>query len=614
MRVVIAQDFDNISHVTYKFDLNNAALITNEVSVVNKQDNLYVSEYSVTLNTDSYSNFVASDKKGAIFPAVSTNKGETTFRLKLNDAVVGKNQINSFVYRYQSNSYIKLMGTNREIRLPIVNMASDYLAYDITVIVPSIYGKISSTSPKPDSVTEQNNLITIRYTQNSGLSNGIYLLFGEFQIYQIDYQVDFQNNKNEAIKTYFPLIPDTDYQQTFQKYLDPKPAEVRPDQDGNWLAYYYVLPGQNLTITGQTLVKVTSKNRLAINLSDKQKKQYLSPTELWPLTDPAVVKIAKKLNQIDQVYRTVLSTLSYDYKGVGPERKRNGALYALNNPDKSVCSEYSDLFVSLARSIGVPAREHQGYAFTNDIRLKSLYDTSDILHSWPDYYDQNTNKWIMVDPTFGDTSGGINYFSNFDNSHITFVIHGTNDQQPVPIGGYKVSPNAHKQITATITQLDDLPPANQIHLITQFAKSSSLINLIKNFITNQPHHGPYFSLFRQPIRITLTNTSGYPIRPPFVSSDGIILLTPESSQTLYPWQEFTVNGIFKPSEYSRNYTYRGYITLGGNNVSLIIPVLSSTALLFYIFIFCGVILFSWLLYRLLFINRLNEKNTKTGNY
>ena len=44
----------------------------------------------------------------------------------------------------------------------------------------------------------------------------------------------------------------------------------------------------------------------------------------------------------------------------------------------------------------------------------------------------------MIDPTWGNTTGGVDYFSTLDFDHFAFVIKGIDSEYPVPAGGYKL--------------------------------------------------------------------------------------------------------------------------------------------------------------------------------
>lgn len=140
---------------------------------------------------------------------------------------------------------------------------------------------------------------------------------------------------------------------------------------------------------------------------------------------------SKKITTIPEIYRYAVDTLTYNYGRLNTSITRLGAQQALQYPDQAVCTEYSDVFISLAREKGLYTREIQGYGFSNDQELRPLSVNADILHSWPEYFDDAKQLWIQTDPTWEDTSG-IDYFNSFDLNHVVFAIHGKNPTFPIP--------------------------------------------------------------------------------------------------------------------------------------------------------------------------------------
>jgi hypothetical protein len=43
----------------------------------------------------------------------------------------------------------------------------------------------------------------------------------------------------------------------------------------------------------------------------------------------------------------------------------------------------------------------------------------------------------MVDPTWGNTTKGMDYFTSLDFSHVAFAVKGIDSEYPIPAGGYK---------------------------------------------------------------------------------------------------------------------------------------------------------------------------------
>src|SRR6185369_16129560 len=86
---------------------------------------------------------------------------------------------------------------------------------------------------------------------------------------------------------------------------------------------------------------------------------------------------------------------------------------------------------------GIPAREVDGFAYTENSKQRPIALIRDILHAWPEYYDKEKQTWVMVDPTWGSTTGGVDYFNVLDFDHFAFAIKETDSDYPIPAGGYK---------------------------------------------------------------------------------------------------------------------------------------------------------------------------------
>jgi hypothetical protein len=71
---------------------------------------------------------------------------------------------------------------------------------------------------------------------------------------------------------------------------------------------------------------------------------------------------------------------------------------------KGDCNEHTQLYVALARAVGIPARVATGLAYVNG---KFYY------HAWPEIW---LRDWVAVDPTFGQFPA--------DASHLRFVVGG----------------------------------------------------------------------------------------------------------------------------------------------------------------------------------------------
>ena len=123
-----------------------------------------------------------------------------------------------------------------------------------------------------------------------------------------------------------------------------------------------------------------------------------------------------------------------------------GAANALDKQDSALCLEFTDLFIALARAAGIPARAVNGFAYTDNANLRPLSLEQDVLHAWPEYYDDQRQLWRPIDPTWGNTTGGVDFFNQTDLNHFAFVTLGQDSAYPIPAGAYKTDDQPAKNV------------------------------------------------------------------------------------------------------------------------------------------------------------------------
>lgn len=119
------------------------------------------------------------------------------------------------------------------------------------------------------------------------------------------------------------------------------------------------------------------------------------------------------------IYKWIGSNIDYDWS------KYNNIINGVNNVDKygaipafttrkGVCEDYSDLYVAMARAVGLKVRIVVGKGYTG-----SEWGG----HAWNEVYINNEKKWIPLDTTWAKAG---NYFDNknFYKEHISEGIAG----------------------------------------------------------------------------------------------------------------------------------------------------------------------------------------------
>lgn len=435
------EDFDIASQTTYSVEQTGTTDVTQNITITNKKDFIYTPSYSITMSIKGIKNIQIYNQQGSVpFTINDTQSGGKKIDINFPERVVGIGKNNEFTLKFQSDEIAKKLGNTWEISIPGVENTEDFAVYSTTLNVPQSFGPPSVVKPSKQVADSTENTYT--FTKNDLDGSGILITFGEFEYYKLELTYTISNANLFPIKTEIALPQTTAYQTTVLKNIDPKPRNTYQDKDSNWLAEYRLNPHEQKVIKAIVYARVSSDPREQETLTTEQKKQYTQPAEHWEVNSPQIQKLAQELKTPEKIYDYLVTTLEYNYDKVAEENNRLGAIGALNNPTNCVCLEFTDLFVTIARAANIPSRAVEGYAYTQDSRLRPLSLVQDILHAWPEYYDEKRKEWVMVDPTWGNTTNGIDYFNSLDFSHITFVKKGLESTYPIPAGGYKVDPNS----------------------------------------------------------------------------------------------------------------------------------------------------------------------------
>ncbi|MEK7605529.1 MAG: transglutaminase domain-containing protein [Patescibacteria group bacterium] len=423
--------------VVYAVGEDSRTKVSVTVTLTNKTSDYYASSDTINVGFDTLEELTARDPQGAIKPIVTKTDSGNSIELPFNKHVVGKDKALVFNVSFFSPDIAHHSGKIREINIPGVANPDDFNRFSVEVKVPESFGKPNFIKP----VTPDGKLL---FSKELLGKSGISVVFGDEQVYDLRLTYHLGNKNLFPIRTEVAIPPTTNYQEAAISSIDPKPKNVVIDQDGNWLAQYELSPSQqfDVHVTEKIRVLRTPKEQ---ELSPQEMTDDLKDKQFWQVSNPKIKELAQKLKTPRAIYEYVVKNLKYDFNRLTTDQPRLGAVGALERRNSAVCLEYTDLFIALARAAGIPSREVNGFAYTQNSKQRPLSLVQDILHAWPEYYDQDRKTWIMVDPTWGNTTGGTDYFNVFDFDHITFIQKGQNSQYPIPPGGYKFESDQHSK-------------------------------------------------------------------------------------------------------------------------------------------------------------------------
>ena len=445
-QVIATKDFKTICGTSYRIFENQRASVSQEISLINLKPDLYVSQYSLIINGSQIENVSGWDRLGPLKINTEKKGDDTEILLSFNEKVVGQNQTLSFIVKYEINDFIKKEGKIWRVSLPKLANENQPESYKLELSIPQNFGLLAYASPSPQGIKRINNLTTYVFDKSDLAERGAILEFGDYQIFDFTLNYHLLNNDDKTVIKQIALPPDTVYQKIYLEEIQPLPLNVSIDTDGNWLADFKLRTNENLDIKVTGKAKIFSSPINHLPIYSQNFSQLIESRKFWETADEKIKKLALELKTPQNIYDFVVKTLDYNYEMVSAKRERLGALSTLNDPKNALCLEFTDLFVAISRAAGIPAREIEGFAYTNSPKLRPLSLTQDILHAWPEYYDQKENLWRMIDPTWGKTTGGFDYFKNFDTSHLTFVIHGLDSSSPLSPGAYRFKESSGKDV------------------------------------------------------------------------------------------------------------------------------------------------------------------------
>jgi len=537
-RVKALKEFETTYQINYSVDNRGQITVEQEITLTNNLANIYPKEYLIETSQEIV-NISAWDQQGSILKGIDKNKERVKIKLEFNQEVIGRGKSLSFTVKYQLKSLAVHKGRVWEINLPKLSNSQDIDYLGTSVTVPNSFGKLAYSSVKIQKITSLATQTKFILSRNQA-DQAATLSFGDFQSFDFSLQYQLENPDLETWEFLIAIPPITNYQEVILTDIRPLPKEIKIDKNGNWLAHYRVEPHQTLPVLVEGQAKVFAIPQ-AVDFYNQEKNfaSFLKEDKYWETSNAQIIQLAKELKTPKKIYQYVVSRLDYNYLALENNTvSRRGALSALNQSQQSVCSEFTDLFITLARAAGIPAREIEGFAYTNNPKLKPLSLKKDILHAWPEYWDNHKKQWIQIDPTWEKTTGGVDYFDHFDFNHLTFVIHGDQSIFPPPPGTYTSSQTKEvKSIKVAFSNKQVILPPNE----------ELLEKITLEFTRNKDKQFWFWQAKNS--QIVVKNNTLYPIKQILVQNQVISLLPPWGKETITLetepfWQQF----LFSPQK------------------------------------------------------------------
>lgn len=337
------------------------------------------------------------------------------------DVVLGETFEYKVVYRVPD--MVRTIGALSDIYIPAFDknfeftVADQQRVFTTKLKIPTSLGDINFVIPKM-AVLNSGGFWEIDVPTENLVGQYLWVQMGTTQFYKFEIKQPFQRSTSSPLLINdFEIVLPRDYensrivQEVFFTKLSPQPEYIRKDSQGNLIAHYALAASESGEIIIAGYAKLLERPN-PINDQSGDINQY-STGELdltkqapfWEVDSPEIQSKARSLKLeetnvyrlVEKTYKDIVNTIDYQDISRFGITKRKGALATLKG-GAAVCMEYSDLFITLMRAQGIPARAAYGYGY--DAREGDLPTVG---HQWAEVYFPEIQKWVPVDVTWGES-------------------------------------------------------------------------------------------------------------------------------------------------------------------------------------------------------------------
>ena len=318
------------------------------------------------------------------------------------------------------------------------------------LIAPITSGEINFSQPKPFKRLDTDTHYVFEFSSDQLIGKQAWVQFGTRQFFEFIIKQEIPETSPipfgfNTVKMPIPrdIKSGPIQQDVYYNSIIPEPSNIKEDADGN-LIIEFLLPTNvksNIYIKGYGVLNKDNDFEIdnAGKLEDisNEFQSHLKSSNYWEVNSPQIQITASQINNgendineiIQKTFDFVVDKIDYSFVKRYGINNRQGALKTLNG-GSAVCMEYSDLFITLLRAQGVPARAAFGYGFASSDYEARQNNT--INHQWAEVYLPNQDTWINVDTTWGEFGNSI---IGGDLNHFYSHVSSTDPENPRSIEG-----------------------------------------------------------------------------------------------------------------------------------------------------------------------------------
>ncbi|KKR06074.1 MAG: hypothetical protein UT34_C0001G0114 [candidate division WS6 bacterium GW2011_GWF2_39_15] len=310
------------------------------------------------------------------------------------------------------DDYVKVDGENYVLLIPPI------LSFDQgvnKVEYPSDWGNIVWSSVEFEPSTTAKGFKVVQVKEKSLLSNpALSLVIGKDFGYNLSISKELSNSGEQTSVYRITLPREGNGQHVLYSEVTPSPFDIELDSNDNLNISYLLKQGESITIKVRGYIYFDE----ASHRSPKDFSKLLQIDNYWSFgTDTELKRVKLYLREkglpesfegesnvrslfISSIYDYVLERLTPS-SGSSQDVKVD-IRHGVSNIERTISEgaspdDYTDLLIALLRYMGVPTRMILGY-----ISPLNSYQEKGFFHSWGEYWDVDSGKWIILDPALQD--------------------------------------------------------------------------------------------------------------------------------------------------------------------------------------------------------------------
>lgn len=418
--------------VSYQVAENGETTVMERVNIRNLSNEFYGSNYTTIIPSTQIYEVSATDGFRNLRTDVKKEGSKTILTVTFPEQIIGRDKQYSWTLNYKTADFAQKQGNIWQFSVPRLSEIKNLERYDVVLSIPTVFGDPSKAIPNPARDSEQGNSIEYFFTKEQLANTGITMYFGKQQLF--NFNLDYTLNNESLLPVVQSIVIPSQgaFQEIIIDKIEPKPENVLIDQYHNTVAFFNLNAKESLNITVRGLAKLDLERQTTELPEADQLQDFLISNPLWDGNSPQVQEALK----IAFEGKTHLNTegkirLIYDYVtksiefGSYAEKQNfdigNSASSVLNKPKERFCQDFVNVFIALSRAAQIPAQQVVGLAYSQNENLRPVCYTDKQLHTWVRVYDIQKG-WITVDPTWGATTGGGDFFSYSDLSHVQIGV------------------------------------------------------------------------------------------------------------------------------------------------------------------------------------------------